>query len=56
MLSLRRMLAGRGFLAVACVGMAGLADWLFYEREIGWTVGIFSLVLMLLVQSHRWRV
>lgn len=42
--SLRRR--GSFFLAIV-VGLVGLADWLFYERAIGWSAGIFGVALLL---------
>lgn len=44
--SLRR----RGsFLLALVLGLVVLADWLFYERPIGWTVGLYAAALLLAV-------
>src|SRR5687768_26932 len=38
----RRMLA----VSVSCIGLVALADWLFYEHPVGWTAGLYLLVLV----------
>lgn len=40
---------GYGFLVAAAVGGAGLADWLFYGRPVGWTAGLFLLAVLVLL-------
>lgn len=38
---------------VACIVLVGLFDWLFYRQPIGWTVGLFFLVLTAAVCLRR---
>ena len=35
--------------------MAALADWLFYGRVVGWTVALFSLVLLVVMRTRGKR-
>lgn len=38
---------------LSCVLLVVLADWLFYEQPVGWTTGLYALVLLGLIVSRR---
>src|SRR5688500_10162815 len=44
-----------GALVVSCIGLVALSDWLFYERPIGWSAGLFLAALLgvLLLRGGR---
>lgn len=44
-----------GMLAAVTVGLVILADWLFWERPRGWTVGAYGLLLAVAVWLCAWR-
>jgi hypothetical protein len=39
--------------ALSCVLLVVLADWLFYGQPVGWTTGLYALVLLGLIVSRR---
>lgn len=43
-------------LATVCVGFVALADWLFWEQPLGWTLGAYGLLLTaaVLLWDRRW--
>lgn len=45
----RRIGRSIGLLLMMTIAMTALADWLFYHHPIGWTVGLYTLLLTLAV-------
>ncbi len=38
---------------LTCTGLVGLADILFYDQPIGWTLGLFGVLLLIAMQLHQ---